>query len=29
VAALKDPTGANRDRIQVIKGWLDARGKER
>jgi hypothetical protein len=27
VAAMKDPESGNLDRIQIVKGWLDARGK--
>ena len=27
IRATKDPRGANLDRVQVVKGWLDATGK--
>jgi hypothetical protein len=27
VRAMRDPSGANLDRVQVVKGWLDANGR--
>jgi hypothetical protein len=29
ITALKDPMGANLDRVQVIKGWIDAKGNKK
>jgi hypothetical protein len=29
IRAVRDPDGANLDRVQVVKGWLDAQGRAR
>ena len=29
IRALRDPDGANLDRVQIVKGWLDGNGKSR
>jgi len=29
ISALKDPDGANLDRVQMVKGWIDAQGNAR
>jgi len=27
IRALRDPDGANLDRVQIVKGWLDGKGE--